>query len=196
MYTDVWLQCGSMARGIAAAFEQRHGALVRKRYRKCLSARTLRNALRRRIPSIVVTDGVLKVCGPGRDDNLMRRLKKKESACRSSAASSSYRGVSHVDELLEQVDGAGLRRMTRPAADALPAYACMLRRRITFLSMLQRTCEQELGILLEKLCDITREGVGYEGDDVGRMEATHLGISSSRRRWASGMLCPPVNSAE
>ena len=194
-----------MARGLAAVFEQRHGALVRKKYAKSITTRTLRNALRRRIPSIIVTDGVLKVWLrkygprklaylPGRDDKFMRRMKKKASAYRSSAASSPYR-VQLVDEFLDQVDGAGLSRMPRPASDALPAYSCMLRRRINFLSMLLRTCEQERGILLEKLCDITREGVGCAGGDIGRMEAPTPPSSSSRRRWASCMLCPPVSCA-
>ena len=155
-----------MAGGLAKVFEERHGALVRKKYGKFRTARSLKMALRRRIPSIIVTDGVLKVwlrkygmskrvISRGRGSKALARLQKIERKYGRALLSSQIPRQQCIADILEQVDGGGLRYMPRPPVDDTPAWASMVRRRVVFLELCIQACQQEKTVLLDKLHEVS-----------------------------------------
>ena len=134
---------------------------------ECRTARTLKNALLRRIPRVVVTDGVLKhwfrlyvnaapsVMGNGLCTQCGRRNVYNA-------------GDNAPARLLAALYGPDLGSSIIPTRADAPQWACMLRRRLSLLQQTINQCEAEKANLVSKLFDAP--------------------ATRPSRRWAAGIL--------
>jgi hypothetical protein len=108
----------------AFEFNRRYGAMVRRKYSTYKTPRLLRRALARRIPPIIVTDGVLK--------HWYSKYVRRQPTCR-------FPSMADVDSVLRRSEGGDLVSKTRINA----SVAFLIRRRMSFLQQLILGCERE-----------------------------------------------------
>ena len=155
----------------AHVFEHRYGTLVRDKYKEYRTARTLKKALRRRVPRIVVTDGVLKhwfrlyvnAAPPTEGNGICAQCGRRGV---------SDRGDNAPAQLLGALPGGHLVSSSIPTRHDAPRWACMIRRRLSLLQRIIKVSEDEKAALVSKLYDAPAP------------EAQ----APLSRRWAAGIL--------
>ena len=186
----------------ADVLHERLGQLVRRKYSRRKTARTLKVALQRRIPAILVTDGVLKPCFRkyetkkqlkavgsmrGRGASALRRVGRAERRSRGicNAGPNTARNSevcvpedTTPTKLFTSMQGGALQHLPVPGIEDAPAWAYMVLRRLCLLQKCIRLCEEEkCVVLVSKLYDA-------------------LAVPVYRKRWATWFEPFALNSVE